>query len=200
MLRIFLPFQIHSLPAPPCPRRLTSLGFIRGTPCPLACCWVQPVGSPDWRWEGGKNNCQGVYSPGLVPVGWPQPDCIPYLKFTASFKVGFLLELSFQIWVTTFSLLSDVVLLFCVGLLNCPLIFFDTQLIPSNPFLNAPLIILIWVCQLFPAKILIWWTFSYSCFSLLVTVLLWTFWYKRSCGYREKLLQRIYPEERNSEL
>lgn len=80
------------------------------------------MGRPDWRLEGGENSCQGVYSPGLVPVGLPQSDCIPYLKFTASFKVGFLLELSFQIWVTTFSLLSDVVLLFCVGLLNAPLI------------------------------------------------------------------------------
>ena len=54
----------------------------------------------------------------------------------------FLLELSFQIWVTTSALFSDGVLLFCVGLLNHPLMFY-TQLIPNNPPLNAPLIVII---------------------------------------------------------
>lgn len=32
------------------------------------------MGRPDWRLEGGENSCQGVYSPGLVPVGLPQSD------------------------------------------------------------------------------------------------------------------------------
>ena len=124
------------------------------------------------------------------------PGCTPPLKFPASFNMAFLLELSFQIWVTASSLLSDGVLLFCVGLLNCPLMFY-TRLIPNNPPLNAPLIVIIWTCQLFPARILIWWTFSSFCFSPLVTVLLWAFWYKSSCGHMGKFLQGTHPGEQS---
>ena len=115
------------------------------------------------------------------------PGCTPSLKFAASLNMAFLLELSFQIWVTTSSLLSDGVVLFCVGLLNHPLMFY-TQLIPNNLPLNAPLIVIIWTCHLFPARILIWWTFSSFCFSPLVTVvrsiLVQVFWTHRKISPR----------------
>ena len=84
-------------PSPTMLQEARLCGLHLWAPCSLASCWVQPMGSPDWRSEGAGSKSQAVYSPGLFPGGLPQADCVPYLKFPAHFKIGFLLKLSFQI-------------------------------------------------------------------------------------------------------